>query len=249
VVLAALTLVRQIAWFAGFQSELGMVGLNTAGSLAFAALSMALSRTRLCGLLPGLAVLSSSALGLGFLIIGFWVPIASSLMMIDPCAPFGLPLVHLAGSAMAFVGLAIMTGAVVDCKQEAGKKMDKPLRIGSLLLALYVQALVLIGSATMTWFSSDAEGIGAILKSFFKILLLFLSAAGIILSLSTGRRKTNVLMSSAVAAAFVAGAILFAAGLSASYFRAISGDALLRIALGVALLFPTFLRRFSAERQ
>jgi hypothetical protein len=245
--LAALALARQIAWLAGFQPELGMAGLNTAGCLAFAALSMALSRTRLCGLLPGLAALSSSALGLGFLIIGFWVPFASPLVIIDPCASFGLPLVYVVGSVLAFLGLATMTGGVVDCKQAAGMKMDKPLRIGSLLLALYVQARVLIGAATLTWFS-NAAGAGEIPRGFFETVLLFLSAAGVILSLFPRWPKASTALSSGFAAAFIVGAILFAGGLSASYLRAISGNAFFRIALGVALLFPSFLRRFSAKR-
>jgi len=250
VVLAGLAIARHIAWIAGFQPEQGVLGLLTAGCLAFAALSIALSRTRLCGLLPGLAVLSSSAFGLGFLTMGFWVPLAWSLDVMDSWASFGLPLVGVVGSVLAFVGLATMTGGVVDCKQEAGMKMDKPLRIGSLLLGLYVQGGVLIGAATMTWFSSSEIVIGGEhAGALFWTVLLFLSTAGVILSLFPSWPKASMALSFVVAAAFVVGSMLLSGGLSAWYRGGSSANALLRTALGVILLFPSFLRRFSAKRQ
>jgi len=230
VVLAALALVRLIAWLAGFQRELIIVELSTACCLAFAVLSMALSRTRLCGLSPWLAVLSSFVLGFGFLITGFLLPGAS-------------PLVGIIGPQMAFVALATMTGGVTDCKQEAGKRMDMPLRVASLLLAMYVLARFLMNAMTATWHTALHDDL--IRKAVYEILLLFLSAAGVMLSLSTRWPKDSAALSFIVAGAFVVGAMLLAGALSEWYVGDISWNVLLAAVLGVVLLFPSFLRRFS----
>jgi hypothetical protein len=239
VVLAVLTLVRLIAWLMGLGRELILIGLFTAVCLAYAALSMALSRTRLCGLSPWLAVLSSFGLGFGFLIIGFFAPIA-------PIA--SPPLVIIVGSQMAFVALAAITGSVMDCKQEPGKRMDKPLRVASLLLAMYVWACGLMRVMTTTWFSWNHRSMSDILtKSFYEIILLFLSAAGVMLSLSSRWPKDSTALSYIVAAAFVVGAMFFAGASSVWYVEGISEGVLSRTILGVALLFPSFLRRYSRQ--
>jgi hypothetical protein len=229
VVLAALALARHIAWLAGFEPELTMVGLITAGCLAFAALSMALSRTRICGLSPWLAVLSSFGLGIGFMIVGF-------------LASVPIPLVSIIGATLALAALAIVTAGATMCKQEAGMRMDKPLRVASLLLAMYVLARILMEAVTVTWFSVH-DPVGMIANGFFAVLLLFLSAVAVMLSLSTRWPKDSIALSSVLASAFVAGSILVARASSAWYVSGGSGNVLLRMALGVALLFPSFLRR------
>jgi hypothetical protein len=235
VVLVALALARLIAWLAGFQRELLIVELDTACCLAFAALSMALSRTRLCGLSPWLATLSSVALGCGFLITGFLLPGASLL-------------VGVIGPQMAFVALATMTGGVLDCKQEAGKRMDKPLRVAGLLLATYVLARFLMNTITVTWFTTARSPVVVIRNHVFEILLLFLSAAGVMLSLSTLWPKASTALSFVLAGAFLVGSVLLAGALSEWYVGGISRNVLLGTVSGVVLLFPSFLRRFSGKR-
>jgi len=234
IILAALALARLIVWFAGFQRELLIVELDTACCLAFAALSMALSRTRLCGLSPWLAVLSSFVLGCGFLTTGFLLPGGSLL-------------VGIIGTEMAFVALATMTGGVTDCKQEAGRRMDKPLRIAGLLLATYVLARFLMNTITATWFTAARGPVVLIRNAVFEILLLFLSAAGVMLSLSTRWPKASTALSFVVAVAFVEGAILLAGALSEWYVGSISRNVLLGMVLGIVLLFPSFLRRYSGK--
>ena len=217
---------------ASFGREGTWSGLLTAFCLAVAALSMALSQTHLCGLSPLLAVLSSFGLGLGFMIIGFLVQGAT-------------PLVGIVGAAMAFAALATVTRGATICKQEAGKRMDKPLRVASLLLAMYALARILIRALTLTYRSVLDPDL--IIKAEYDMLLLFLSAVGVMLSLTTRRPKANTALSSVVGAAFVVGAILLAGAALAWYVEGSSGNVLLRIALGVVLLFPSFLRRFSSQ--